>query len=411
VKVLYFHQHFSTPEGSSGTRSYEMARQLIVRGHEVTMVCGRYKGAVTGLTGAFKNGRREGVTDGIHVIEYDVPYANAQSFLQRSAAFLRYALRGVGQALRRDYDVLFATSTPLTAGLPGIAAKLLRRKPFVFEVRDLWPELPKAMGVITNPVILWMMSVLEWSSYHSATRLIGLSPGMVEGVVRCGIDASRVSMVPNGCDFDLFTTDSQSERPADVNATDLLAIYSGTHGLANGLEAAVAAAQVLAKRGRDDIKLLLVGDGKLKPQLQQMARDAAPKNTIFLDPVPKRKLVSYLRGADIGMQLLADVPAFYQGTSPNKFFDYISIGLPVLNNYPGWIADMLTQNRAGFAVPPNDPEAFADALEKAAADRTALSAMGRAAKKLAQREFNRKKLADKWVDILETAAKERGIAP
>jgi glycosyltransferase involved in cell wall biosynthesis len=386
-----------------------MARRLIARGHNVTMVCGRYKGAVTGLTMPFVNGCREGMVDAIHVVEYDVPYANAHGFAQRSAAFLRYAMKGVGLALRRDYDVLFATSTPLTAGLPGIAAKLFRRKPFVFEVRDLWPELPKAMGVITNPIVLGAMSVLEWSSYHAADRLIGLSPGMTEGIANRGIDGASIAMIPNGCDLGLFKKEGHAERPPGVLPTDLMAIYSGTHGLANGLGAAVEAARVLIHRGRMNIKIVLIGDGKEKPVLQGMARQAALTNIMFLDPVPKRKLASYLRGADLGLQLLANVPAFYQGTSPNKFFDYISIGLPVLINYPGWLADQLSQNQAGFAVPPGDPVAFADALERAADDKADLTLMGKAAYDLARKAFDRQSLADKWVDVLVSAVTTNSV--
>ncbi len=163
--------------------------------------------------------------------------------------------------MTEEYDLVFATTTPLTAGIPGIFARWLRGKAFVFEVRDLWPELPKAMGVITNPVVLGMMSVLEWLSYRSAHRLIGLSPGIVEGIERLGVPAHLVEMVPNGCDLDIFASDSEPWRPERVKADDLLAVFAGTHGVANGLDAVLNAAAELKKRGRDDIKLLLVGQG------------------------------------------------------------------------------------------------------------------------------------------------------
>lgn len=176
MKVLYFHQHFSTPEGSTGTRSYEMSQRLIARGHQVTMVCGSGQMAKSGLRGEPVNGMRRGLVDGIDVIELYLPYSNYDSLLRRSWIFLLFAWRSIGLALRLKYDLLFATSTPLTAGIPGVFASLLRRKPFVFEVRDLWPELPREMGVITNPVILGAMSVLEWLSYHTAKGSVGLSP-------------------------------------------------------------------------------------------------------------------------------------------------------------------------------------------------------------------------------------------
>ena len=182
MKILYYHQHFSTPAGSTGTRSYEMARKLIARGHQVTMVCGSYKDGHTGLDNAFVGRMRQGTVDGIQVIEFALPYANKDSFSKRGLTFLRFALKSIWLALRAQYDLVFATSTPLTAGLPGIAARWLRRKPFVFEVRDLWPELPHEMGVITNPFILKALDWLEWCSYHSATTCIGLSPGIMQGL-------------------------------------------------------------------------------------------------------------------------------------------------------------------------------------------------------------------------------------
>ena len=401
MKVLYFHQYFKTPRGAGGTRSYEMAQRLILAGHEVTMVCGSGShSADTGVTGDFIHGRREGVVDGIYVIELELPYSNRHSFLRRTATFLRFALKSVWIALRRDYDVVFATTTPLTAGIPGIFAKWLRRKPFVFEVRDLWPELPKAMGVITNPLVLWAMGLLEWISYRSADRLIGLSPGIVEGIAARGIPHSRITLIPNGCDIEFLQNNVDPWRPDEVAPDDLLAVFTGAHGLANGLDAVLDAAAELKRRNRTDIKLLLIGDGMKKPALQQRAAQEGLDNVIFHDPVPKQHLKGLLASADIGMQILANVPAFYYGTSPNKFFDYIATGLPVLNNYPGWLAGLIQDNDCGFAVPPDNPAAFADALETAADNRERLQEMGENASALAKREFDRDLLGERFVGWL-----------
>jgi glycosyltransferase involved in cell wall biosynthesis len=204
MKVLYFHQHFSTPKGSAGIRSYQMARRLVERGHQVTMVCGSYNGGETGLSGPFINGRRRGVVDGIEIVEFDLAYSNSHGFIKRAGTFLKFAVRSVGLALTEPYDLVFATTTPLTAGIPGICARWLRGKPFIFEVRDLWPELPRAMGAIRNPMVLGAMSVLEWVSYRSAHRLIGLSPGIVEGIAARGVLNERIVAIPNGCDLTLF---------------------------------------------------------------------------------------------------------------------------------------------------------------------------------------------------------------
>ncbi len=398
LKVLYFHQHFSTPQGSAGIRSYQMARMLVQCGHEVTMVCGSYGPGHTGLQGAFRRGRRQGVVDGIHVIEFDLAYSNSLGYVRRAVAFLRFAASSIWLALTRRYDVLFATTTPLTAGLPGIAARWLRAKDFVFEVRDLWPELPKSMGVISNPLILGMLGALEWLSYRSARRLVGLSPGIVEGIARRGVPPERIRMIPNGCDIDIFATERPSLRPASVPQEDLLAIFAGTHGLANGLDAILSTAGELKRRGRRDIKLVLVGDGQRKSALQARAERENLDNVIFLDPLPKQELAALMQSADMGMQILANVPAFYYGTSPNKFFDYLAAGLPVLCNYPGWLAELIEECDCGFAVEPDNAGAFADALERAADHREELALMGQRAAGLARARFSRADLAREWVD-------------
>lgn len=402
MHVLYFHQHFSTPAGSTGTRSYEMARKLIERGHRVTMVCGSGKMAKSGLTGASHNGFRRGLVDGIDVIELDIPYSNYDGLLKRSWLFFVFALRSIKLALTLNYDLLFATSTPLTAGIPGIITKFFRKKPFVFEVRDLWPELPREMGVITNPFILRGMDLLEWASYHAADRCIGLSPGIVNGIIRRNIESMNVTMIPNGCDLDLFRPQPGAilDIPG-VNREDFVAIFTGAHGLANGLHSVLDTASVLQKRGERDIKLVFIGDGKLKPELTKRAADEGLDNCVFIDPLPKKRLTEVLAAADVGMMILANVPAFYYGTSPNKFFDYIAAGLPVLNNYPGWLADLISGNECGIAVQPDDPNAFADALLMMRDNPMLVAEWGNNARKLAETQFNRVDLADKFVTCLE----------
>jgi glycosyltransferase involved in cell wall biosynthesis len=398
MKVLYFHQHFVTPHGAGAIRSYAMARKLIERGHQVTMVCGSFTGGNTGLSSPYSKGMRRGYVDGIDVVEFDLAYSNHDGLVKRSWTFLKFALRSMMFALREPYDLVFATTTPLTAGIPGIVARWLRGKTFVFEVRDLWPELPRAMGVIRNPVVLWAMGMLEWVSYRSAHALVGLSPGIVEGIMHRGVPRERIALVPNGCDLDLFVQDAPPWRPEGVAITDLMAVFAGTHGMANGLDAVLDAAAELKRRGRWDIKLVLIGNGKLKPALQARAALEELDNVVFHDSVNKTRLASLMAATDLGLQVLANVPAFYFGTSPNKFFDYIAAGLPVLNNYPGWLAGMINENSCGFVVIPDDAAAFADALEVAAADRYALKEMGERGRKLAQVEFDRRLLADRWVD-------------
>lgn len=402
MKVLYFHQHFSTPQGSTGIRSYEMARHLVQRGHRVTMICGSYGGGTSGLDNQFVRGVRRGQIAGIDLVELELPYSNHDGFVKRSAVFMQFAVRSTLIALREPCDLIFATSTPLTAGLPGIFAKYLKGKPFVFEVRDLWPELPREMGVIRNPVVLALMSLLERLSYRAANGCIGLSPGIVEGIRKKSTAGKTIKMIPNGCDLDLFNPDNKDRwRPPGVEPSDFMAVFTGAHGLANGLDAVLDAAHILCQRGREDVKLVFIGDGKLKPSLIQRVHREGLQNCFFLDPVPKHRLAGLLHGADAGLMILADIPAFYYGTSPNKFFDYIAAGLPVINNYPGWLADMIEENKCGAVVEPGNAKRFADILEELASSQDHLHSMGKRARKLAVREFSREKLASSFVDFLE----------
>ena len=373
-----------------------MAQRLIAAGHQVTIVCGSYANGTTGISAPFKGSSRKGIVDGINIIEFDLSYGNKDGFVKRGFTFLNFAMRSVMVALREPCDIVFATTTPLTAGIAGIFAKGLRRKPFVFEVRDLWPELPRAMKVITNPILLWTMGALEWASYKSADRLIGLSPGIVDGISRY-VDRDTIELIPNGCDINLFAGDIAPWRPKQVSSDDFMAVFTGTHGKANGLNAIIDAAIILKERKAGNIKFLLIGDGSEKAALMKRADDKGLNDiVIFHDPIAKTKLSGLMASADVGLQILANIPAFYYGTSPNKFFDYLAAGLPVLTNYPGWVADMIKDNDCGMAVQPDNALAFADALI-AMQNSSRKKDMAHNAHALAKREFSRDKLGEKFV--------------
>lgn len=400
MKILYFHQHFTIPSIGGATRSYEFARKLIERGHEVTLVCGET--AKLNLHSTNENGVYRGDVDGIDVIQINLPYSNSDGIAKRALIFVKFAWKGIQVAMKEDYDLLFATSTPLTAGLPGIWMKWFSRKKrkFVFEVRDLWPELPKALGM-KNPFLLWGMAVLEKLSYRKADGCIGLSPGICEGIKRIVPD-KQVELVPNGCDLEIFRPGNREDLKLEgVLPTDTVAVFTGAHGIANGLDAVLDMASELQKKGRNDIRIAFIGDGRVKPELVKRAKKEGLDNCLFFDPVAKTELNKIVSSADIGLMVLKNVPAFYYGTSPNKFFDYIASGLPVVNNYPGWLSDMINENNCGVVVPPDNASAFADALIELADNPEKRSAMGANSRMLAEKQFSRDELADKFVRFLE----------
>ena len=260
------------------------------------------------------------------------------------------------------------------------------------------PELPRAMGAIRNPLILNMLTAMEWVIYHSSQRLVALSPGIMDGIARKGISREKIELIPNGCDLDIFAHCDVERNLGGIRDEDTVAIFSGTHGLANGLGALLDVAGELKKRGRENIKFLLIGDGLLKPSLIRRAKLENLDNVIFHDPVDKNQLSKIMSFANIGLQVLANVPAFYYGTSPNKFFDYLSAGLPVINNYPGWLAHIIKDHSCGIVVEPDNPVDFADALEWAADNHDHLLIMGARSRYLAETKYSRSELANLWVD-------------
>ncbi len=405
MRVLYFHQYFCTPAGNSGIRSYGMAKQLLANGHNVTMVFAespRLKSPLADVP--YVKGVRRGQFEGIDLIEFNIQYSNKFGLIKRAWIFLLFSFKSIRLVFTEQYDLVYATTTPLTAGIPGIVMKFFgKKKPFVFEVRDLWPELPKAMGVIKNKMVLWALGVLEYYSYNKADACVALSPGIAEGIKKRLKKDKPVYLVPNGCDLQIFKPGKQSKTIIPgVKENDFVAVFTGAHGFANGLDAAINAAGYLqTKTAYLNIKFVFIGDGVQKEKLVKTADEKGLSNCIFINPVPKLELAKYLEAADCGLMLLANIPAFYYGTSPNKFFDYIAMGMPILNNYPGWLAEMINKNELGIAVPPDNPEAFANALIEMSNNPQRVEQMGKNGRAFAEKNFDREKLANELSAALE----------
>ena len=341
--------------------------------------------------------RRQGKVERINVIEFKLNYSNSDNFFKRTITFFRYAISGIKIFLIEDFDMVFASSTPLTAGIPGILFKLLKKKKFIFEVRDLWPELPKAMGVIKNPFILKIMDFLETVSYKYADACVGLSPGIVSGI-KNKYPTKRVKLIPNGCDLGLV-----KKLKTKPKTSKLIAAFTGAHGYANGLDSVLDIAKYLLQENVKDIEFHFIGDGILKPDLIKRAKKEDLVNCKFIDPLPKVELFKYLNyNVNVGLMVLQNIPAFYYGTSPNKFFDYISLGLPVINNYPGWLANMIKDYNCGIPVNPNRIDEFSDALIKLRDNHDLRKNMGKNSFLLATKKFDRNILSNRFVRYVES---------
>jgi len=386
-----------------------MAKRLVASGHNVSMICGTSD--LTEIRGEPGTVLRSQI-DGIDVYRIIEPYSNSMSFARRWLAFLRFAKQALKTAKTlRGVDLVFATSTPLTVGDPGRKAAKFHHCPFVFEVRDLWPERAITLGILKSKLLIWYLRRMEYRAYHAARHIITLAPRMTEGVVETGYPASQATMIPNGCDVGLFvpTGDRRDvERNLKFgNPGDFRLVHAGTNGLVNGVGLALDAVKVLKRRGVQGVRFLFIGSGGQTPMLKERCDTEGLNDYVsWIDPMSKNDIARILPQMDVGLMLCKDNPGIYHGTSPNKFFDYLSSGIPVLINYPGWLSEYLEEYECGVTVTPEVAEDFADAVVDMMNQRDKLKEMGKNARKLAEKVFSRDILGKLFVETLEKTAEE-----
>jgi glycosyltransferase involved in cell wall biosynthesis len=407
MRILYIHQYFASRKGKTGTRSYEFGRYLAGRGHEVTML-------TSGLANAeFPVCPNEPCCeyrlDGMRVISIAAGYndpnlGTALSGWRRLLQFHRFAKLAteVGRCLGRP-DVVFATHTPLTVGLAGIELSRDFKVPFVFEVRDLWPEALVNVGALNNPAAVWWLRRMAHHIYRAADHIVALSPGMKDGIVAAGIASEKVTVIPNGSDLDLFRPglDGNTAREQLGLGPRFAAIYFGAMGLANGLEYIVEAARILAERGANRIVLVLLGDGGRRAELETLARTYGLNNVVFCPAADKEEVARLVAGCDVCLTIYR--AAREHAWSPNKLFDALAAGKPVLLNVAGWLRETVEGNRCGRYVDPGRPEALAEALEGLSHDPALCRQMGENARALAERQFDRRLLAAQFEQVLQDA--------
>lgn len=415
MHILYIHQYFASRKGRTGTRSYEFGRYLAGKGHRVTMI-------TSGLANAefpMPQGRRYGLheIDGIRVVSvaggYNDPHlGTALNGWRRMLKFYEFARVASKVATELDRpDVVFATHTPLTVGLAGVAAGRHFGVPFVFEVRDLWPEALVEVGALNNPLAIWWLRRMARRIYRRADHVVALSPGMKEGIVQAGVAASRVTVIPNASDLDLFRPDldgSAARRRLGLGDR-FAALYFGAMGLANGLEYVIEAARILAEGKQDHIVLVLQGGGGKLSELEAMAKRYNLRNVVFGDLVPKEEVAGIVAGCDVCLTIFrgGKNPTW----SPNKMFDSLAAGKPVLINAGGWLAETIERNACGRFISPDRPAALAETLMELSQNSGLCAQMGRNARALAEREFDRNLLAARLEGLLEQVVARANARP
>jgi glycosyltransferase involved in cell wall biosynthesis len=412
VKVLYFDPKFLTPRHAAPTRAYSIARRLVERGHEVTMVARDPRWLAVGEAPPLGLlGWRERV-DGIDVVWLRIRYEQRFTTRKRLLSYGAYALAASAAAPRLGRpDVVYASSTPLTSGIPGAFAARLRGVPFVFELQDLWPAVPAALGYLTRPREIALAEWLEAALYARSDRLVVCSEAVVVALASRGIPREKLVLIPNFSDTELFGPDKRDDGFRSKHGLDgkFVAVYAGTLGASNGIYQLADAAVALKRAGDDEVRIVVVGEGSERRTFERRVREESLDNVLVLPPVPREDVPGLVGASDVTLTVFAPNPAL-EVNSPNKFFDSLAAGKPVVVNVDGWLRQLVEENAAGVYAPGGDAEALARALSTLARQRERLGEMGENARALAVREFARDLLTDRLAVTLEEIADRGGRA-
>ncbi|MCA5014452.1 MULTISPECIES: glycosyltransferase family 4 protein [unclassified Enterococcus] len=402
MKILYIHQYFATRESATGTRSYEFSRLLTEMGHEVTVLTGDSK--IEHVTKGTHKRRQTHIIDGIKVKTIKNSYDNRFGKLRRIGSFLSFLIfSSLMKVTNDEYDVILATSTPLTIAIPALILSKKSRTPFVFEVRDLWPEAPRQLGYLNNDLLYKILKKIEKKTYEEAGQLIALSDGMKEGIKASGIKAEKISVIPNSCDLTLFSpTISGTSFREEYNLTnEFVLIHGGSMGVINGLDYLVETARILQENNYSEIKIVLTGEGGKEQELKERARKYGLNNLIFTGTVTKKEMPAYFSGANASMMSVADNPVL-EMASPNKFFDSLAAGRPIIVNCKGWMKQLVEENQNGFYVDPKKPQELADLLVKLSdLSNQEIFQMGKRSRYLAETLYDREELAKQLEKVLK----------
>jgi glycosyltransferase involved in cell wall biosynthesis len=398
LKLLYIHQYFITPDQPGGTRSYWFAKKAVEQGHQVTVIAGR--------NSQRKLVCRENV-EGIDVIYIRNPYHNKMGYLRRIQSFVVFMLLSAYYGLReKKVDLVFATSTPLSVGIPAVVIKRLKRKRFIFEVRDLWPEAPIQLGIVKNRVLINLLRQSEKLIYRSASHIIALSPGIKEEIVRQGVKDGSVSMIPNMAKKTKFfprPPDHDLALQLGIDLECFNAVHFGAMGFANGLDYVIDAAAILKSRVVHDVHFLFAGEGRMENSLHERCRQEGLDNVKFIGAHAMTTISKIVNLCDCSLVIFSDVPVLYTN-SPNKLFDSLSAAKPVIVNSNGWTRDIVEEHGCGKFVDPGSPADLAEALLYLKDHPAEVSKMRENCRKLAELVYDESILTSQFLSVIEKFA-------
>jgi glycosyltransferase involved in cell wall biosynthesis len=403
TRVVLIHQAFASPNEAGGTRHYELARYCVEQGHAVTIVASQ----ISYLTGK-PIAEREQNLDGVRVRRAYAYPALHRSFVWRIVSFLSFMLSSIWTALRTGpVDVVMGTTPPIFQAMSAWVVALVRRKPFLLEVRDLWPEFAIGMGVLKNPILIKVSRWLERFLYARATHLLVNSPAYRDYLIGKGVPACKITLIANGVEPGMFdpNADGAALRQAWQLSDKFVVTYAGALGLANDIPTLLQAAAQL--RAETQIHFLLVGDGKERAALEAQAREQQLSNVTFTGSQPKTAMREVLALSDICVAILQDIPMF-RTTYPNKVFDYMAAGRPTILAIDGVIRQVIEAAQGGLFVPPGDVTALAQAVLQLFTNQAQARTMGQAARVYVVEHFDRRQQAAGFADLLQRLTVRQG---
>jgi glycosyltransferase involved in cell wall biosynthesis len=389
---LLIHQAFAALNEPGGTRHHELAQHLVQRGYRVTVIAS----ALTYLTGGSQEGKipwvqRQDGGEGITILRAYTYPALHKSFFHRLLSFFSFMFSSffIGLSVKK-VDVIWGTSPPIFQGVTAWALARIKGVRFLFEVRDLWPAFAVAVGVLTNRLLITASEWLEKFLYRRADQLIVNSPGFFDHIQQRG--GQQVDLISNGAEASMFNpqADGAELRQEYGFQNQFIALYAGAHGMSNDLEILLQAAQEL--QDDPEIAIVLLGDGKEKPNLIAQAAEMGVSNVHFLPALPKAEMREALAAADACIAILKPVK-MYQTVYPNKVFDYMAAGRATILAIDGVIREVVEAGQAGVFVPPGNPHAMAAAIRQFAEDRQRVRQMGENGRKYLEAHFDRPKVA------------------
>ena len=404
MHVLLIHQAFASPKQQGGTRHLELGSRFVSAGNDFTIVASRINYA-TGEAVASSGSSEE--YDGVRVLRAPVFGGTAKSYVRRIVSWISFMLSSVRTAMRvRDVDVVMGTTPPILQALSAWLVAALKRKPLLLEIRDLWPEFAIDVGLLKNPVLIWTARRLESFLYRRAAHLLVNSPAYRDYLIDKGVRPEKVSFIANGVDPSMFT--AAAEGPTAENGglavrdefqlhEEFLVTYAGAVGMANDLGVVLDAADRL--RDRENVRFLIVGDGKERANLEARMQELELPNVIFAGSRPKEDMPRYLAASDACLATLKDVPMF-RTTYPNKVFDYMAAARPIVLGIDGVIREVVDAAAGGLYVHPGNAEELADAVRALADAPDRGREMGRRGREYVSLHFNRDQQAEEFCELM-----------